>query len=133
MHWRQVSLSGHLFDQRLINEALNVICDGGGRYRLKTLEPGQTDDETSSADLEVRPVTYYFTHFSVRMAEVTLLLTQGPKVCGPYVVTLLNWKPKFVWYIWKGTCHDGVGLCAQIENTILGSIIITIERAYAVT
>jgi hypothetical protein len=99
LHWRQVSLSGHLFDQHLINEALNVICDGGGRYRLKTLEPGQTDDETSSADLEVRLVIYYSTHFYARMEEVTSFLTQGPKVCGPYVVTILNWKPKSEWYI----------------------------------
>lgn len=99
MHWRQVSLSGHLFDQRLINEALNVICDGGGRYRLKSLEPGQTDDETSSADLEVRLVIYNFTHFYAMMEEVTLFLTQGPKVCGPYVVTILNPKTKFEWYI----------------------------------
>ncbi|KAG0626104.1 hypothetical protein M758_2G102500 [Ceratodon purpureus] len=48
-----VSLSGHLFDQHLINEALDVICSGGGRYRLATWELGQSDDETSRADLEV--------------------------------------------------------------------------------
>jgi alpha-aminoadipic semialdehyde synthase len=48
-----VSLSGHLFDQHLINEALDVICSGGGRYRLATWELGQSDDETSHADLEV--------------------------------------------------------------------------------
>nr|XP_024367705.1 alpha-aminoadipic semialdehyde synthase-like isoform X2 [Physcomitrium patens]XP_024367706.1 alpha-aminoadipic semialdehyde synthase-like isoform X2 [Physcomitrium patens]XP_024367707.1 alpha-aminoadipic semialdehyde synthase-like isoform X2 [Physcomitrium patens]XP_024367708.1 alpha-aminoadipic semialdehyde synthase-like isoform X2 [Physcomitrium patens] len=48
-----VSLSGHLFDQHLINEALDVICAGGGRYRLATCKLGQSDDETSCADLEV--------------------------------------------------------------------------------
>ena len=55
MWMRQVSLSGHLFDQYLINEALDVICSGGGRYRLATWELGQSDDETSRADLEVTP------------------------------------------------------------------------------
>lgn len=48
-----MSLNGHLFDQHLINEALDVICSGGGRYRLATWELGQSDDETSRADLEV--------------------------------------------------------------------------------
>ncbi|KAG6542771.1 hypothetical protein Mapa_015848 [Marchantia paleacea] len=50
---RLVSLNGHLFDQFLINEALDVIVDAGGRFRSATCKVGHSDDETSHADLEV--------------------------------------------------------------------------------
>ncbi|KAH9540925.1 hypothetical protein CY35_14G031500 [Sphagnum magellanicum] len=50
---RVVSLSGHLFDQYLINEALDVICDAGGRFQVATFKVGQSDAETSHADLQV--------------------------------------------------------------------------------
>ncbi|CAM6098157.1 unnamed protein product [Calypogeia fissa] len=50
---RVVSLNGHLFDQFLINEALDVISAAGGRFRLATCKLGQSDEEISHADLEV--------------------------------------------------------------------------------
>ena len=43
-------------------------------------------------------------------------------VCGPYVVTLLNWTPIFDWYMarlvvkngqQRDMCYDEIGLCAQ--------------------
>ncbi|KAJ7522374.1 hypothetical protein O6H91_18G008500 [Diphasiastrum complanatum] len=48
-----VSLSGHLFDQFLINEALDVIEKAEGRFSLVTCEVGQTVDAVSHAELEV--------------------------------------------------------------------------------
>jgi hypothetical protein len=42
-----------LFDQYLINEALDVICDGGGQFQVVTFTVGQSDAETSHADLQV--------------------------------------------------------------------------------
>jgi hypothetical protein len=30
----------------------------------------------------------------------------------------------------RGTCHNAIGLCAQHKDTILGSIVTTIGRAY---
>ncbi|KAH7296234.1 hypothetical protein KP509_26G014900 [Ceratopteris richardii] len=48
-----VSLDGHLFDQSLINEALDVIEKAGGRFRIASCELGQTVDATSHAELEV--------------------------------------------------------------------------------
>lgn len=49
----QVSLDGHLFDQLLINEALDVIEKAGGQFRIASCELGQTVDATSHAELEV--------------------------------------------------------------------------------
>lgn len=49
----QVSLDGHLFDHLLINEALDVIENAGGRFRLAACELGQTVDAMSHAELEV--------------------------------------------------------------------------------
>ena len=49
----QVSLDGHLFDHLLINEALDVIENAGGQFRLAACELGQTVDSTSHAELEV--------------------------------------------------------------------------------
>eukprot|EP00249_Psilotum_nudum_P019538 c27304_g1_i1 orf=257-3433(+) len=48
-----VSLNGHLFDQFLINEALDTIEEAGGRFHLATCELGQTVDAMSYAELEV--------------------------------------------------------------------------------
>lgn len=48
-----VSLDGHLFDQFLINEALDVIEKAGGQFHLATCQLGQTVDATSHAELEV--------------------------------------------------------------------------------
>ncbi|KAJ4950699.1 hypothetical protein NE237_027531 [Protea cynaroides] len=48
-----VSLSGHLFDQFLINEALDIIEAAGGSFHLVRCEVGQSADAMSFSDLEV--------------------------------------------------------------------------------
>ena len=62
------------------------------------------------------------------------------KVCGPYVVTRLDWTPTFGWHMARFAVNNlapkiYVLLCAQnILDTILGSIVnITIWRAYVTT
>ncbi|XP_050218217.1 alpha-aminoadipic semialdehyde synthase [Mercurialis annua] len=48
-----VSLSGHLFDQFLINEALDIIEAAGGAFHLAKCHVGQSADATSYSELEV--------------------------------------------------------------------------------
>ncbi|XP_042486504.1 alpha-aminoadipic semialdehyde synthase [Macadamia integrifolia] len=48
-----VSLSGHLFDQFLINEALDIIEAAGGSFHLARCEVGQSADAMSYSELEV--------------------------------------------------------------------------------
>lgn len=49
----QVSLSGHLFDQFLINEALDIIEAAGGSFHLAKCQVGQSTDTVSYSELEV--------------------------------------------------------------------------------
>ncbi|CAH2077079.1 unnamed protein product [Thlaspi arvense] len=48
-----VSLSGHLFDKFLINEALDMIESAGGSFHLARCELGQSADAESYSELEV--------------------------------------------------------------------------------
>ncbi|KAF8025943.1 hypothetical protein BT93_F2696 [Corymbia citriodora subsp. variegata] len=48
-----VSLSGHLFDKFLINEALNIIEAAGGSFHLVKCQVGQNADAPSYSELEV--------------------------------------------------------------------------------
>ncbi|KAH7680016.1 Saccharopine dehydrogenase (NAD(+) L-glutamate-forming) protein [Dioscorea alata] len=48
-----VSLSGHLFDQFLINDALDIIEANGGSFRLVKCEVGQSANVTSYSEVEV--------------------------------------------------------------------------------
>ncbi|KAK3159292.1 hypothetical protein QOZ80_2AG0148270 [Eleusine coracana subsp. coracana] len=48
-----VSLSGHLFDKFLINEALDVIEKAGGSFHLVRCDVGQSIDDMSYSELEV--------------------------------------------------------------------------------
>ncbi|KAK8503220.1 hypothetical protein V6N13_025979 [Hibiscus sabdariffa] len=48
-----VSLSGHLFDQFLINEALDIIEAAGGSFQLVKCHVGQSTDAMSYSELEV--------------------------------------------------------------------------------
>ncbi|AQK56087.1 Lysine-ketoglutarate reductase/saccharopine dehydrogenase1 [Zea mays] len=48
-----VSLSGHLFDKFLINEALDIIETAGGSFHLVRCEVGQSTDDMSYSELEV--------------------------------------------------------------------------------
>lgn len=48
-----VSLSGHLFDQFLINNALDVIEAAGGSFRLVKCDVGQSSNAMSYSELEV--------------------------------------------------------------------------------
>eukprot|EP01018_Ginkgo_biloba_P028011 Gb_24725 [translate_table: standard] len=48
-----VSLNGHLFDQFLINEALDIIEAAGGSFHLAKCHLGQTVDALSYAEIEV--------------------------------------------------------------------------------
>lgn len=49
----QVSLSGHLFDNFLINEALDIIEAAGGSFHLVKCQLGQNADALSYSELEV--------------------------------------------------------------------------------
>ncbi|KAK9101658.1 hypothetical protein Scep_025088 [Stephania cephalantha] len=49
----KVSLSGHLFDQFLINEALDIIEAAGGSFHLVRCEVGQSSLDMSYSELEV--------------------------------------------------------------------------------
>ncbi|MQM08195.1 hypothetical protein Taro_041051 [Colocasia esculenta] len=48
-----VSLTGHLFDQFLINDALDIIEAAGGSFRLLKCEVGQNANATSYSEVEV--------------------------------------------------------------------------------
>lgn len=48
-----VSLSGHLFDQFLINEALDIVEAAGGSFCLVKCEVGQSTDIMSYSELEI--------------------------------------------------------------------------------
>ncbi|KAK9131564.1 hypothetical protein Sjap_012051 [Stephania japonica] len=48
-----VSLSGHLFDQFLINEALDIIETAGGSFHLVRCEVGQSSLDMSYSEVEV--------------------------------------------------------------------------------
>lgn len=48
-----VSLSGHLFDQFLINEALDIIESAGGSFHLIKCQVGQSTNAMSYSELEV--------------------------------------------------------------------------------
>uniref|UniRef100_A0A0E0K614 Saccharopine dehydrogenase (NAD(+), L-glutamate-forming) n=1 Tax=Oryza punctata TaxID=4537 RepID=A0A0E0K614_ORYPU len=48
-----VSLSGHLFDKFLINEALDIIETAGGSFHLVRCDVGQSIDDMSYSELEV--------------------------------------------------------------------------------
>ncbi|XP_076945258.1 alpha-aminoadipic semialdehyde synthase-like [Bidens hawaiensis] len=48
-----VSISGHLFDQFLINEALDIIEAAGGSFHLVKCQVGQCTDSLSYSELEV--------------------------------------------------------------------------------
>lgn len=50
---KQVSLSGHLFDKFLINEALDIIEADGGSFQLVRCEVGQSIDDMSYSELKV--------------------------------------------------------------------------------
>lgn len=52
-YYLQVSLSGHLFDQFLINEALDNIEALGGSFHLVKCQVGQSADAMSFSELEV--------------------------------------------------------------------------------
>ena len=52
-----------------------------------------------------------------------------PKVCGPYVVTLLNWTPVFEWCTAQPVVVDG----RQNTNTFLGLIDNIIGEVYVIT
>ncbi|KAL8143623.1 hypothetical protein V2J09_016655 [Rumex salicifolius] len=52
-HTVLVSLSGHLFDQFLINEALDIIEAAGGAFHLVKCHVGQTSTDLSFSELEV--------------------------------------------------------------------------------
>ncbi|MED6223756.1 hypothetical protein PIB30_077175 [Stylosanthes scabra] len=48
-----VSLTGHLFDKFLINEALDIIEAAGGSFHLVNCHVGQCADDISSSELQV--------------------------------------------------------------------------------
>ncbi|KAH9804895.1 alpha-aminoadipic semialdehyde synthase [Citrus sinensis] len=50
---KEVSLSGHLFDQFLINEALDIIEAAGGSFHLVKCQVGQSTEALSFSELEV--------------------------------------------------------------------------------
>lgn len=71
---KQVSLSGHLFDKFLINEALDIIETAGGSFHLVKCDVGQSIDDMSYSELEVRNkiISYWCKIFSVHAAVPSL-------------------------------------------------------------
>ncbi|KAL8492642.1 hypothetical protein ACS0TY_024003 [Phlomoides rotata] len=50
---KMISLSGHLFDKFLINEALDIIEAAGGSFHLVKCQVGQNTDTMSYSELEI--------------------------------------------------------------------------------
>ena len=59
-----MSLSGHLFDQFLINEALDIIEGAGGSFHLVNCQVGQNANAMSHSDLEVSILPIQFIYKS---------------------------------------------------------------------
>ena len=64
------------------------------------------------------------------------------KVCGLYVVTVLNWTPIFEWFMARlvikkahqnDICYDAIGLCGQHVDIILVSTMNTIGGTCRIT
>lgn len=55
---QQVSLSGHLFDKFLINEALDIIEAAGGSFQLVRCQVGQSTNDISVSELEVSSLVF---------------------------------------------------------------------------
>ena len=41
------------------------------------------------------------------MLALFIIVLEGCKVCGPYVVTLINWTPIFEWYMVRFAVKNG--------------------------
>jgi len=52
-HQRTIELRGHLLDTGLMNEALDLVTEGGGAFEVEHFEAGRTREETSYARLRV--------------------------------------------------------------------------------
>lgn len=74
----QVSLSGHLFDQFLINDALDIIEAAGGSFHLVKCQVGQSADVMSYSELEVSRhlIQFNFGFFSSGFLNAFILLMQ---------------------------------------------------------
>lgn len=73
----QICLAGHLFDQFLINEALDVIEAAGGRFSVASCHVGQSSRATSSAELHVAADS------AAQLAEVVEALAEVAGVFFP--------------------------------------------------
>lgn len=96
-YW-QVSLSGHLFDQFLINEALDIIESAGGSFHLVNCHVGQSVKAVSFSELEVSsPVfrTEIFTYVPLKMfflfiSHSSYLVSHSGEHCNMYSVRCFN-------------------------------------------
>lgn len=70
----QVSLSGHLFDQFLINEALDVIEAAGGSFHLVKCQLGQCTDAMSYSELEVSHLMH--TYIGIEITSMSSIFSR---------------------------------------------------------
>jgi hypothetical protein len=74
-------LSGHLFDQFLINEALDIIETAGGSFHLVNCHVGQSVDAISYSELEVSSHLFQ-----------TGMITYGPRYCDFNIHTVYRFE-----------------------------------------
>ncbi|WMV37080.1 hypothetical protein MTR67_030465 [Solanum verrucosum] len=75
-----VSLSGHLFDKFLINEALDIIEAAGGSFHMEKCQVGQITSDSSYSELEVGE--FHETIMDEKYDAKVLILGAG-RVCRP--------------------------------------------------
>jgi len=108
----QVSLSGHLFDQFLINEALDIIEAAGGSFHLVNCHVGQSAKAVSFSELEVSsPVflTEIFTYVSLKMFFLFISMYNSKKLNNSisFLQDLLNMV--------TNTCNDGMSFSVRVN------------------
>ncbi|RVW28650.1 Alpha-aminoadipic semialdehyde synthase [Vitis vinifera] len=78
-----VSLSGHLFDQFLINEALDIIEAAGGSFHLVKCQVGQSANAMSYSELEVsKPSAQFYSerkNVAMKVVDFNVKWTPLPK------------------------------------------------------
>lgn len=83
---RTVRMEGHLLDAGLINQALDLIVEGGGSFQVLNFQLGEQRQSTSSADVKVTAPSH-----DVLESLMSQLIDLGA-VPPPQEVCDLNWE-----------------------------------------
>lgn len=89
----QVSLSGHLFDQFLINEALDIIEAAGGTFHLVNCHVGQSVKAVSFSELEVSSPVFQ-----------TQIFMYVPLKCSFSLFRCMIVKDRIIQFLFSKTC-----------------------------